>query len=169
MQLLILLAAGAAAGLGAKSLNFPGGAAVGAMLGVGLANVVLGGSTTRAPQWLELSIQILVGLLIGVTITRDLLGGILGLIGPIVLVVGALSLVALLLSLVLQRWFGLDIVTALFATAPGGIASMAVLGQEAGGKPFIVALVHVARVVGVFLVVPVLARLLGRTGVSTQK
>ena len=52
--------------------------------------------------------------------------------------------------------------TALFAAAPGGMNNMAILAKDAGGDGFAVALVHLVRLVGIFVFVPVVAFFLRR-------
>ena len=157
MNLSLLLIAGALGGFLAQTFNVPGGAAIGAMVAAAAANVTLGDQAVTVPRGLDFAALVLVGVSVGSTITREALRGALNLIFPALLILVTFLVVGLCLAYILQRWFGVEPMTALFATSPGGISSMAILAKDAGGDGFTVALIHLIRVVGVFLVVPILA------------
>jgi uncharacterized membrane protein AbrB (regulator of aidB expression) len=65
----------------------------------------------------------------------------------------------LALGLLLSRLTGLPLKTLLFALAPGGITGMGPLSQAEGGNPALVGVFHTVRVFLLFLLVPLLARL----------
>ena len=157
MNLSFLLLAGALGGYLAQTFNIPGGAAVGAMVAAAAANVFLGQQAVVVPKSLDFVALVLIGVSVGSTITREALRGALGLLVPALLILVTFLVVGLSLAYVLQRWFGVETMTALFATSPGGISSMAILAKDAGGNGFTVALIHLVRVVGVFLIVPMIA------------
>ena len=157
MNLSLLLFAGALGGFLAQTLNIPGGAAIGAMVAAAAANVFLGDQAVTVPQSMDFAALVLVGVSVGSTITREALRGALNLVFPALLILVTFLVVGLCLAYILQHWFGVEPMTALFATAPGGISSMAILAKDAGGSGFTVALIHLVRVVGVFLIVPILA------------
>jgi membrane AbrB-like protein len=58
------------------------------------------------------------------------------------------------LSPLLARMGRMDRPTALFASVPGGVAEMSVLGESYGARPTTVAIVQLLRVVGVVVLVP---------------
>ena len=157
MNLIWLLLAGAAGGWLAQTFNIPAGAAVGAMIAAAAANVSLGEQAVAVPKSLDFVALVLVGVTVGSTITREALRGALDLLFPALFILITFLAVGIALALVLKRWFGIDLTTALFATSPGGISSMAILAKDAGGNGFTVALIHLVRVVGVFLIVPIIA------------
>jgi uncharacterized membrane protein AbrB (regulator of aidB expression) len=109
------------------------------------------------PKGLDLLVQVLAGILIGLGFRKDLLR-------PDLLPMAALSALvflgtALALGLPvsrLSRLTGLPLKTLLFALAPGGITGMGPLSQAEGGNPALVTV----RVFLLFLLVPFLARLL---------
>jgi uncharacterized membrane protein AbrB (regulator of aidB expression) len=68
------------------------------------------------------------------------------------------------LALMLRRFSGFDLSTAIFAAAPGGMTNMVILAKDAGGDGFSVALLHLVRLPGIFIFVPVVAFFLGRAG-----
>ena len=79
-----------------------------------------------------------VGVSLGAAIGREQLAGAVNLIVPALLILGVLSAVGAGLAVVLQRGFGFDPTTALFAAAPGGMNNMAILAKDAGGDGFAV-------------------------------
>lgn len=164
MGVVLLLAAGVVRGYLAQLFKLPGGAALGAMVTVAAVNVALGGRPVTVPRGLDFAALVLVGVSLGASINRSALSGAANLIVPALLILGILSVVGVLLALTLQRFFGFDLTTALFAAAPGGMTNMAILAKDAGGDGFAVALVHLVRLFGIFIFVPVVAFFLGRAG-----
>jgi len=162
MGLPLLLLAGTAGGLLAQALRLPGGAALGAMLAAAALNVALGDRAPEVPRSLDVAALILVGVSVGAAIRRDALLGAVNLVLPALLILLVLSVVGVALALLLQRLFGFDLITALFAAAPGGMSNMAILAKEAGGDGFAVALIHLVRLVGIFILVPIVAFFVGR-------
>ena len=155
MRLLLLLAAGTLGGYLAQLVRLPGGAAVGALVAAAALNVALGGRPTAFPRGLDFAALVLVGVSLGAAIGREQLAGAVNLIVPALLILLVFSAVGVVLAVVLQRGFGFDPTTALFAAAPGGMNNMAILAKDAGGDGFAVALVHLVRLVGIFVFVPV--------------
>ena len=159
----ILLATfwGTLCGLLAYRVGFPGGAAVGALFGSGVYNLLL----TRAvplPPALEIGAQIAVGVAVGFSFNRELLSQ----AGPILLwsLLGAATflVVGLGLAVLFARFGPVDFSTALFSFSPGGFTGMSILAGAEGANAAVVALVHFMRVVLLFVVVPFLVRVLVR-------
>ena len=67
----------------------------------------------------------------------------------------------LALSPVMARVGGMDRRTALFASVPGGVADMAILGESYGAKPAAIAAAQLLRLVGTVVMVPAGLALLG--------
>lgn len=160
MELLHAGLSGLALGLLFHLLGLPGGGVVGAMLGAGLYQL-LAPEPAPLPKGLDFLVQVLAGILIGLGFRKDLLR-------PDLLPLAALSALvflgtALALGLPvsrLSRLTGLPLKTLLFALAPGGITGMGPLSQAEGGNPALVGVFHTVRVFLLFLLVPLLARLL---------
>lgn len=162
MGLLLLLAAGVGGGALAQVIKLPGGAAIGAMLAVGAVNVALGERAASVPQGINFAALVLIGVSIGASVQRDTLASAANLIWPALLILVVFSVVGVALAVLLQRFFGFDLTTALFATAPGGMSNMAILAQDAGGNGFAVALIHMVRVIGIFILLPLVTFFAGR-------
>lgn len=137
--------------------RLPGGAALGAMAAAVMVNLALGDRPASVPRGLDFTALVLVGVSVGAAITRSTLAGAANLVGPSLLVLGVLSVVGVVLAFTLRRFFDLDLTTALFAAAPGGMANMAIVAKDAGGNGVAVALIHLVRLVGVFVLVPLVA------------
>jgi membrane AbrB-like protein len=152
---------GTIGGLLAWQVNFPGGAAVGSMIGCGLYSV-LQSQGFSVPKPFELGAQIAVGIVVGFSFRRELLQS--GL--PVVVwgVIGAFTflLVGIVLSWIASKLGYLHFNTALFGFSPGGFTNMAVMAAEEGAEPAPVALVHFIRVVLLFIIVPLMVRWLAR-------
>jgi len=157
VALLLLLVAGTVGGYLAQLLKLPGGAALGAMAAAATLNIALGDRPAAVPKGLDFAALVLVGVSLGASLNRRALAGTANLIAPSLLVLGVLSVVGVVLALALQRFFGFDLITALFAAAPGGMTNMAIVAKDAGGNGVSVALIHLVRLVGVFVLVPLVA------------
>ena len=151
---------GALGGLLAWKIGFPGGAAVGAMLGSGFYNLIATSIRFDMPVPLEVAAQIAVGVVVGSTFSRELLQTgvsvfMWGLIGATIYLI-----VGLILAWVASRLGYLSFNTALFSFSPGGFTGMSILAGTEGADPAKVSLIHFTRVVLLFIVVPLMARLL---------
>jgi hypothetical protein len=151
---------GTLGGFIAWKIGFPGGAAVGAMLGSGIYNLIATNIRMPMPVPLELAAQIAVGVVIGSTFSRELLYGgisvfVWGLIGAFTYL-----LVGLTLAWIASRFGYLAFDTALFSFSPGGFTGMSILAGAEGANPAKVSLIHFTRVVLLFIIVPLMVRLL---------
>jgi membrane AbrB-like protein len=156
MDLLRASLSGLLLGLLFHRLGLPGGAVVGAMLGTGLHQLLLPPAPT--PKGLDLLVQVLAGVLVGLSFRRELLS--LHLLPYAALAALLFLLLTLLLALLLSPALGQAPKALLFALAPGGITGMGPLSQAEGGNPALVGVFHTVRVFLLFLLVPLLARLL---------
>lgn len=152
MDLLRASLSGVFLGLLFHRLGLPGGAVVGAMLGTGLAQLLT--SPAPTPRGLDLAVQLAAGVLVGLSFRKELLS-------PKLLPYALLAALAFLaLALLLARPLDQPPKALLFALAPGGITGMGPLSQAEGGSPALVGVFHTVRVLALFLLVPLLARLL---------
>lgn len=98
----------------------------------------------------------IIGVAIGASITPSVLaqlpqiGGSVALI-PIVIIISGLIGVPFF-----HRVWGYDRATAYYAAMPGGLQDMVIFGQEAGGDPRALSLIHATRVLLVITIAPVL-------------
>jgi hypothetical protein len=142
-----------------ERLHVPAGALIGAMVGIG------GLKLAAVPAWDlpaagRFATYALVGWLLGQTVSRDTLGALRTAVLPVVVVVVLFLGLAVVLSLALVRLELFDPVTAILATAPGGIAQIGVLSVESGAQVPVVLSVHLLRVTSVIVLAPLVLRLL---------
>lgn len=142
--------------------RLPAGTFIGSLLGVGLALGLFGFPEIASPDAAGWAVQILVGILVGLRMTRDSLRSGAGALAPASLLAllflassGAAALAAVWLT-------GISPETAFFAAAPGGLTEMATIGATQGANGPAVAAVHVSRLLLVIFAVGFLTSRLQR-------
>ena len=115
------------------------------MVGVGVLLGLLGFPELRTPPLLNHMLQLLVGILVGLKVSRDSLASGARTLFPatVLAVVFLVSGVAAAGAAVVLT--GMSPVTALFAAAPGGLTEMATIGVGLGADGPAVAAVHLSR------------------------
>lgn len=101
-----------------------------------------------------------IGGLVGMTMTHELLDELIFLIIPGILLAIVHILAALLLAFVLVKVFKMDVITALCGTIPAGLSEIAVIAKKHGADVEHVIFMHLFRVSMVVLVMPLLVRYL---------
>ena len=151
----MLLAAPFAALLGAYlggRLRIPAGAFTGAMVGVGLLLAIVGFPEMRTPPSLNQMLQLLVGILVGLRVSRDSLASGARTLFPAAVLAAIFLLSGLAAALAAVALTGMSPATALFAAAPGGLTEMATIGTSLGADGPAVAAVHLSRLLLVIFV-----------------
>lgn len=115
------------------------------MVGVGLLLAVLGFPEVGAPPPLNQMLQILVGVLVGLRISRDSLAAGTRTLFPAAVLAAVFLLSGLAAAGATVALTGMSPVTALFAAAPGGLTEMATIGTGLGADGPAVAAVHLSR------------------------
>lgn len=122
------------------------GCLIAALLGAkleGLGQIQKGGRT-------------ILGVAIGASITPTVLDQIPQMMGSVVLIPFFVAAIGLVGVPFFRRVCGYDPVTAFYAAMPGGLQDMIVFGQEAGGNPRILSLVHATRVLIFVTIAPII-------------
>lgn len=136
-------------------LRMPGAPILGAMAAVGLSQVA-GLAPGPQPQWLQPSLQVVVGTFIGLRVRADTRQRLAGL-APVAALVSAWWLAAAFASGYLLYWLTrLDLLTALLGSTPGGISEMGLLALHFRADAGSVALLQFFRVTLVLAVVPLM-------------
>ena len=161
----LLLTAGAAI-VGASVatlLHLPAAPLLGAMVGVAVVNIATSSAFAIAPagRWI---VYVCMGWLLGLSVTTDALKELRSAFVPIVVTVVAFLVFGLVAAWLLWRFTSIDSLTALLATAPGGIAQMGAFSVSAGANVPIVLTVHVLRITSVIVVMSVGLKLMGGRG-----
>lgn len=150
INLIITLIIGLIGGLTALRLKVPAGAMVGAMLSVAVFNVITG--SAYLPQDVKVITQIAAGAFIGAGIKyKDVLDLKL-MIKPAILMVAAMIVLDLLMGIIMYKTTGINLVTALFACAPGGIVDMSLISNDLGADSSKVAILQMVRLMSVFAI-----------------
>lgn len=143
--------------LGIK-LKVPAGALVFSMLAVALYNIYT--SNAYIPYNFRVMAQIVVGGMIGLRFTKGTIVEIKEMLLPTILVITVMTLFGFFLAFVLHKATGMDIITALFSTAPGGLTDMSLISDTYGADSPKVAVMHTLRIVLVVTFVPIIIKFL---------
>ncbi len=157
------LAIGAAGGWIASQIGIPLPWMIGALIAVGICalfDLTVIGHGVHVPQILRSAMVPVVGVMIGSTFTPEILGQIpqwwITMLGLVVFILASTAAVHTLY----RRVFRYDSATAYFSAVPGGLILMAVIGEDSGGDPRTISLVHFCRIVLAVLIIPFVMRMI---------
>lgn len=153
----LTLAVGLLGGLLGIRLRLPAGALIGSMLAVAALGLA-GHPSEPVPPILRNLGKILVGTVVGSAVTVSTLREIRPAALPALLVAVLLIGAGLLGGWLLSYLSGMDLATALFATAPGGSAEMTAAAEDMKANAAIVAALQTVRIIIVIAAVPTLLR-----------
>ncbi|MDD4797767.1 MAG: AbrB family transcriptional regulator [Eubacteriales bacterium] len=154
------LALAYAAGFVAKKCKLPAGALLGAMLCVTAFNVVTGWG--YLPVAFRSVMQICSGALLGHTIGKSDVLRLKNMWKPAGFLIAGLIVLNVSLGLALHKLCRLNLATALFAAAPGGVSDMALIADELGADSATVSLLQLARLFAIILVYPPVFRAIAK-------
>jgi uncharacterized protein len=159
-SLLITAAAAIAGAALATLLHLPAAPLLGAMVGVAVVNFLTPSAFDFAPsaRWI---VYVCLGWILGTGVNAETLKQLRSAVVPIVVTVVAFLVFGLAAAWLLWRFTSIDSVSALLATAPGGIAQMGALSAGAGANVPIVLTVHVLRITSVIVLMSVGLKLMG--------
>lgn len=152
---LIIAAIGGYVGI---KLKIPAGAMIGAMVFVAIYNIKT--SQGYIPRDFKLVAQVVVGAMLGLNFNMESILALKKLILPSIVLVVGLTVFSLLLGILIHKITGLDLVTALFSSSPGGLTDMSLLSEAYGAQTHIVALMHLIRLTTVITIFPILIKFL---------
>lgn len=158
------LSLGGLGGLVGNALEIPLGWLLGAMAANMAANIY--GLPTSIPGRLRGLALIVLGLLLGSAFTPELLSRAPSWVVSLAGLVCFLALVVPLSVFYARRVTRLDPVTSIFASIPGGLSEMVMLGWSLGANPRATALAHTSRLATILVVVPLLLRTLADIDVA---
>ena len=139
-------------------LKIPAGAMIGSMIFVGGYNVLTSGAHVTSN--FKLIAQIVIGCTIGLNFTMDSVLGLKKIIIPSIILVIGLTTLSVILGYTIHKFTGIDLPTALFSAAPGGLTDMTIMSESFGAKTHIVALLHLIRLTTVLTVLPMVIKIL---------
>lgn len=147
--------------------KMPAGMMIGSIMAVAIFNIATG--SAYFPGWVKLFSSSLAGAYIGAKVTkRDIL--LLRLIiKPAIIMVISMMSYNILCGFFLSHFSGLDLATALLATAPGGITEISLVAIDIGGNPAMVSAIQVLRFCVVLCCTPLMLKaIIHRIGTKRQ-
>ena len=148
ITMLIALVSGA---LG-KFLGVPGGAIAFSMLGCAAYNIK--SDRGYMPLRVRKFVQVFAGALIGTTVGRQQAIKMLELWDVVILAVFSFIILDLVAAALIAKCTDMDLVTALFSCAPGGLTDMTLIAADLGADGVKVAGMHMIRLVSVIAFYP---------------
>lgn len=156
-SMLLALAIGAAGGSVFAWANLPLPWMMGAMVATTVASMA--GANIRIEYRLRTVMISVLGVMLGSAFSPDLFDR----VGDWAVSIAGLALYTVvaggLVTLYFRRAAGYDPVTSYFASAPGGLNEMVIVGREMGGDDRVIALTHSARILLVVMTIPFLFRI----------
>jgi membrane AbrB-like protein len=163
MTAIIVLLFGSAGAFVGHRLPVPAGVLFGTLVGVGggsALGVLLGLPHLSVPSWVNGLLQIMLGMFVGFRMSRDALRPGAHALIPASLLAAVMIPTAIASAIVVAPLTSIDIVTLLFAAAPGGLTEMSTVSVSFGADGAAVAAVQLVRVLlAVAIVGAVVARL----------
>ncbi|WP_434310323.1 AbrB family transcriptional regulator [Hominifimenecus sp. rT4P-3] len=157
---LLVIAAGLLLGRLFDSLSVPSGSMIGAMVATVLLSAVH--IEPYIPRSCIFGIQVFSGAYIGSTIVREQILDLWKIAIPVLIMVLALSLVNVVLGLLMAKVSSVDIQTAMYACAPGGLSDMVIIANDMGADSAKVTALHVLRIMMVVSIYPTAVTVLSR-------
>lgn len=151
-------------------MGVPAGVLVGTLVGVGVAvgggTALLGLPPLSVPSWTNGVLQISLGMLVGFRMTREELRSGVHALVPALVVTFTIIFSGIAAALAAVSLTSIDVVTAVFAAAPGGLTEMSAVSLAFGADGAAVASVQLVRVL---LALAVVSFLLKRFGLGDKQ
>ncbi len=151
-QIIITILIAVAGSYAGYKLKFPVGTLTGAIVAVGLVQVLTG--YCYFPAQVKTISSSLIGTYLGARVKKEDIRVISGIPHLIFGLSAVLIAFGFLAGIFLSHVMGIDLQTALFATAPGGITEMSIAAMDAGCNPAIVSTIQLLRLIPILLFMP---------------
>ncbi len=143
-----------ASGIAGNLTGMPAGTIIFSMAAVAVCQISGNGNRVYLSKNVRIATQMLVGALVGQTVNSEEILSMGNLITVGLLMIGSYLATNILLGFLLHALCKLDLTTALFATAPVGVADMALIASDIGGNGPQVAILQVVRLSSVVIFYP---------------
>ncbi|MGQ7793658.1 AbrB family transcriptional regulator [Faunimonas sp. B44] len=163
--MLLALCVGSIGGIGFTLLHVPLAWMLGPMAACTIAAVAR--APIAMPRFAMSPMLVVIGVLLGSGFNQKSLASVGEWALPLAGMAGLVIVSAALGTIYFRRIGGLDFPTAYFAAMPGGVIEMITLGEERGGDPRAIALIHSARVLLVVSAVPFLVQFTSDTTIPS--
>jgi len=114
----------------------------------------LAGVKMRGIKPVNEGMRTILGVAVGATFTPPLLVSMMGMWPTLMLIPVMVLCIGLIGVPYFQRLWGFDFATSYYSTMPGGLQDMLVFGEEAGGNPRSLSLIHATRVLVIVVALP---------------
>ena len=148
----ITLAVATVGGMIAYRLKLPAGGLVGAMAAVITFNLITDAAVF--PTDLRMLVQLASGTMIGSRITKQDVYDMRKIIVPTIVLIISVFGMSLFIGFCMSMLSDLDVITAFFASAPGGLSDMAIISADLGANAAYVAILQLTRILTIFSVLP---------------
>ncbi|HHW31460.1 MAG TPA: AbrB family transcriptional regulator [Clostridiaceae bacterium] len=138
--------------------GLPAGTLLFSVIGVSSFNVATGKACLPLP--VKRFAQIVAGAFIGTNFVREDLLQLKLLIFPAIILIIGYIILCILLGILISRMFKIDVATSLFSSTPAGASDMALIASDLGVNSPKVALLQIARLVGVIAISPWVIKLI---------
>lgn len=152
INIFLTVICGIAGGLTARKFRLPAAALTGSLITVIFWSLL--SQRSSMPSDMKVWLQIFSGMLIGSRIKKSDLADIYKLILPIVILFFGMMAMNLVFGGLMHIFGGLDLVTALLSSAPGGMQDMALIADDMGGNSIIVSFTQLTRVIFILAFFP---------------
>lgn len=155
-NLIITLIVAIAGGSVALRFRIPAGAMIGAMVSVAIFNIVF--EKAYFPLNAKIITQIAAGAFVGAGITYKDIISLKAIVKPAAIITLGMIVINLVMGYLMHKFTGIDLVTSLFACAPGGIVDMSIISSDLGADTSKVAILQLVRLMGVMIILPPLLK-----------
>ncbi|MEM6446031.1 MAG: AbrB family transcriptional regulator [Cyanobacteria bacterium J06642_2] len=166
MNYLWTLAIALLGGFIGMKLRIPAGALVGAAFAVGSANVLGAFDLPPIPSQTRFVLQVGLGILLGATLDRETVVAMRELWRPALMCAAIAISTGVFSGLAISRLLGMEPLTALLGTAPGGLSDISLIALDMGAQGSTVLIMHLTRLISVIAIVPWIVRAIARMGAT---
>ncbi len=135
-------------------LKVTGGLMIGSLVAVALFNIFT--DLAYFPLPAKIFAQIISGAFIGMQVNRKNVSDLKKMVKPTVFLVGGLLIINIILGFTIYALSDCDLMTALFAAVPGGVADISIISYDMGADTSLVAVFQLFRMVMVLTFFPTL-------------
>lgn len=158
IRMLLTFIVAAVCGYAGVLSGIPAGALLFSMVGCAVLSLITG--KAYMPKNVKLATQIVAGALIGTSITMSAILGLQYAVVPAAIILVGFFVANLLVALILNRFGGLDIMTAVFSSIPGGAQETCLVAEDYGARLSQVSILQVVRSMVVIASYPIIVKLI---------
>lgn len=155
-NLILTIIVGVTGGYIADKRKIPAGFMVGSLFAVAIFNIIF--DRAILPPQFRFITQLATGTYLGTKFSKKDVESLKKVLIPGILMSLMMIVFSLAISYIMSIGYGLDYITAVFASSPGGLMDMSLLAHEFEANTSQVALLQLIRMISVILIVPFIAK-----------